>query len=335
MKKAILLVIVVAFNFMQPSSHALPKVGTSCKVSGTVQSNLVCMTEGKKRVWRKLDSVKAVQTVIELSLKSNKLPTKLTPKIERARLDKSPWLEPDCSVDFSSNEITECIAGAPNGKKTMVVYGDSHASMWMSALDQIGKESGYKVYLYAKLACPLIEYPIWSYQLNRPFKECTEWQRAVLPKIEALKPDLLVVTDQWKPVVIDGSKSDFDTPLVWEREFKPALEKLKGFAGRLVVLGNNPSMLEDSVNCASKPGANIALCGAGRAQAGNVKINAIEKSAAEAIGVAYINTVDLACTQYLCPIVINDIFVYFDQWHFTTTYVKWLVPVLKRSLLTT
>jgi hypothetical protein len=257
----------------------------------------------------------------------------LKPKIEEARLDKSKWLEPNCSVDFAESEVTECIAGAVNGKKTMVVYGDSHASMWMSALDLIGKESGYKVHLFAKLACPLIEFPVWSYQLNRPFRECTEWQNQVLPRIEAMQPELLIVTDQWKPVVIEGTKSDAETVNIWEREFKPALQKLKTFTDRLVVIGNNPSMLEDSVNCASKPRANTALCGAGRSQAGNVKINSVEKSAAESLGVTYIDTVDLACTQYLCPIIINNIFVYFDQWHFTTTYVKWLTPVLKRELI--
>lgn len=334
MKKSVLIALICALVTIQPPAlGALPKVGSSCKTIGLVQKDLVCLGTGSKRTWQKLSDTKGVQAVIELALKSNKLPKNLTPRLEAARQDRSPWLEPDCSVDFASSEVTECIAGATNGKKTMVVYGDSHAAMWMSALDQLGREAGYKVHLFAKLACPLIEFPVWSYQLNRPFKECVEWQSAVLPRVKALNPEILVVTDQWKPVVIDGAKSDVDTPLVWEREFKPALERLKGYAERVVVIGNNPSMLEDSATCASKPGANIALCGAGRNQAGNIKINAIEKSAAESLEITYIDTVDLACTQYLCPIVINSIFVYFDQWHFTTTYVKWLTPILKRTII--
>jgi len=34
-------------------------------------------------------------------------------------------------------------------------------------------------------------------------------------------------------------------------------------------------------------------------------------------GTATIDTVSLACNDYLCPIVIGNKFVYFDQWHFT------------------
>jgi hypothetical protein len=236
-------------------------------------------------------------------------------------------------VDFEDIKVPECLAGDLNGKKIMVVYGDSHASMWMTALDDIAKKSGYKVYLFAKLACPLVETSIWSYQLNRPFTECTSWQQLVLPKIQTLKADVLIVTDQWKPAVIEGKRSDFDTPTMWEVEFPKALQRLQTYAKRLIVIGNNPSMQQDSVTCASKPRANLALCGAGRSQAGNERINAIEESAAASLGATFIDTVDLACSNYLCPIVIGERFVYFDQWHFTQTYIKWLTPVLNKSLM--
>ena len=66
-------------------------------------------------------------------------------------------------------------------------------------------------------------------------------------------------------------------------------------------MGNNPSMTQDSVTCASKPKANLGLCISGRTQAGNSQYNSIEKSAALGVGGTYIDTVDLACSQYLCP----------------------------------
>ena len=138
-------------------------------------------------------------------------------------------LDQECAVDFPDVKVPECVGGDPQGKKVLVLYGDSHASMWMPAIDAIAKKSGYKIYLFAKLACPLVEVPIWSYQLNKPFDECISWQQLVLPKIQALKPDLLVVTDQWKPAVIDGKKSDFDTPMLWQSEFPKALSHLAGF----------------------------------------------------------------------------------------------------------
>ena len=307
-------------------------IGKACNTVGNIDGNLVCAMKGKSKVWKKLETVSDVQTVIDLSLKLVTIPKTMKPKISAVRTDKSVWLDQECAVDFADVTVPKCEAGDPQGKKIMVVYGDSHASMWMTALDVIARKSGYKIFLFAKLACPLVEATVWSYQLNRPFSECSAWQQLVLPKIQALKPDVLVVTDQWKPAVIDGKKSDFDTPTMWEVEFPRALQKLSGFAKNLVVLSNNPSMQQDSVACASKPKANIALCGAGRNQAGNIRINAIEENAAKSLGAKFIDTVDLACTQYLCPIIIGDKFVYFDQWHFTKTYVTWLTPVIQKVI---
>jgi hypothetical protein len=321
---------ILIFGLISPA-YAVT-VGQSCSTVGTTSADLVCLAKGKKKSWQKLITTDAVQKVIELSLKTTTIPKNLKPALKNVRSDKSFWLDQECSVDFEDVKVPECNAGDLSGKKIMVVYGDSHASMWMTALDEIAKKSGYKIYLFAKLACPLVETTIWSYQLNRPFTECTSWQQQVLPKIQALKADLLVVTDQWKPAVVDGKKSDFDTPAMWEEEFPKALRKLQGYAKRLVVLSNNPSMQQDSVTCASKPRANLALCGAGRSQAGNEKINAIEENAATSLGATFIDTVDLACSDYLCPIVIGERFVYFDQWHFTQTYIKWLTPVIAKSL---
>lgn len=328
--KIIAATIIMLIGFI--SSAQAAKVGRSCSTIGAISADLVCFAQGKKKSWQKLQTVEGVQKVIELSLKTATLPKNLKPALRNVRSDKSFWLDQECSVDFEDIKVPECLDGDPNGKKIMVVYGDSHASMWMTALDQIAKKSGYKIHLFAKLACPLVETTIWSYQLNRPFTECTSWQQIVLPKIQALKADLLIVTNQWKPAVVDGKKSDFETHAMWELEFPKALQKLQTYAKRLVVISNNPSMQQDSVTCASKPRINLALCGAGRTQAGNEKVNAIEESATNSLGATFIDAVDLACSEYLCPVVIGERFVYFDQWHFTQTYIKWLTPVIAKSL---
>lgn len=318
--------------FLLPPTALAAVKGGKCSTIGAFESGFVCMKIGTQQKWQVFDSTEGVQAAINLALKSTKLPKNLLPALEKVRSNKSPWLDQACAVDFPDVKVPECIGGDLQGKKVLVLYGDSHASMWMPVIESIAKQGGYKVYLFAKLACPLVETTIWSYQLNKPFDECTAWQQLVLPKIQALNPDLLIVTDQWKPAVVDGKKSDFDTPGLWQSEFPKALTRLAGYTKRLVVIGNNPSMLQDSVACASKPNANLALCGSGRAQAGNVQINGIERDAAQAVGATYIDTVDWACTQYLCPVVINNIFVYFDQWHFTATYVNWLKPVLRKAL---
>ena len=270
---------------------------------------------------------------IATATKLTALPKLVAKNIIKARKDKSPWLDQECSVDFASTATPICEGGDLTSSKLVVLYGDSHASMWMSAISTIGKKQGFKIRLFAKLACPIVEVPIWSYQLNKSFDECVQWQGKVLQQVNALKPAAIITTNQWKPVMVAGKKSDFDTPFVWETAFPKALTHLITLAPKVIVIGNNPSLTQDPVACASKPRVNLALCSAGRAQADNSRYNIIERTSAQQLGATYIDTVNWACTSTLCPIVIANKLAYFDQWHFSESYVKYLTPLLEKYFL--
>ena len=335
MKKLIALVMLLMLLPINPL-NAAPKVGSPCSVIGKslteLKKTLICTKTGNKKVWKLQTLDQLITSEVQKAEKVTVVPKVVQGKLLQARKDKSPWLDQECSVDFSSTDTPVCQGGDLNSKKVIVVYGDSHASMWMSAIDVIGKKYGYKVHLFAKLACPLVEVPIWSYQLNRPFTECTQWQQKVYPLIQSLNPEIIIVTDQWKPAVVDGKKSDFDTPFMWEKEFPIAISRVAKMAPKVFVIGNNPSLTQDPVDCASKPRVNLALCSAGRTQADNAKFNGIEAKATKSVGGTYIDTVAWACTASLCPIVIANTLAYFDQWHFSESYVRFLAPALEQRL---
>lgn len=270
---------------------------------------------------------------VNAATKLTSLPKQVAKGLLKARKDKSPWLDQECSVDFTSTATPICEGGDLSSTKTVVLYGDSHASMWMSAISAIGKKKGFKVRLFAKLACPIVEIPIWSYQLNKSFDECSAWQSKVLVQIQDLKPIAIIATNQWKPVMVDGKKSDFDTPFVWENAFPKALAHLNSLAAKLIVIGNNPSLNQDPVACVSKPKVNLALCSTGRTQADNSRFNKIEQESVMQLNGTYIDTVNWACTSTLCPVVIANKLAYFDQWHFSESFVKYLTPALEKKIL--
>ena len=336
MKKLAILLIALLLAFSCSPALGATKAGSACTTSGSSVTEqgkvLICTKSGNKKVWALQTIDQLISSEVQKAEKLTDLPKSVEAKLLQARKDKSSWLDQECSVDFSSTDTPVCIAGDTTSKKVIVLYGDSHASMWMSAIDQLGKKYGYKVQLFAKLACPLVEVPIWSYQLNRPFTECTTWQQKIYPQITALNPEIVIVTDQWKPAVVDGKKSDFDTPFMWEKEFPIAMARIAKMAKKVVVIGNNPSLTQDPVDCASKPKVNLALCSAGRMQADNAKFNSIEAKAAKSVGATYIDTVEWACTASLCPVVINNKLAYFDQWHFSESYIQFLKPALEIKL---
>lgn len=335
MRKIAILLALLLLAPLQPL-HAATKAGAPCPVIGksvTEQKKVfICTKSGSKKIWRLQTIDQLIASDLLKAEKLTVLPKAVQSTLVQARKNKSPWLDQECSVDFSSTDTPVCQGGDLNSKKVIVLYGDSHASMWMSAIDVIGKKHGYKVHLFAKLACPLVEVAVWSYQLNRPFTECTQWQQKVYPLIQSLNPEIIIVTDQWKPAVVDGKKSDFDTPFMWEKEFPIAISRVAKMAAKVFVIGNNPSLSQDPVDCASKPRVNLALCSSGRTQADNAKFNGIEAKATKGVGGIYIDTVAWACTASLCPIVIANTLAYFDQWHFSESYVQRLTPALEQRL---
>ena len=278
------------------------------------------------------DAIPNFASLIEQANKITKLPKKVNPPLLQVPNSRKAWFNNDCTTDFSSSELFMCFGGDTKSSKLIVLYGDSHASMWMTAIDSIAKQKKYRTLLLAKLACPIIQKTIWSYQLEKPFTECDEWNAKALEQIKKLNPDYLIVTNQWKPAVQDGKKDDFGTNSLWTEEFPKALSNLKGLAKRVVVIGNNPSMTTDPLRCASKPRQNLLLCASFTPNADNHIINRIEADAANANGIPYIDTVQIACSKTSCPVIINGYFVYFDQWHFTDQYVQFVTPWLSKQL---
>ena len=312
------------------------KSGSNCSKAGSLTTiskvKHACLPSKNSLTWQILNQDNTHRLAIETSVTLQALPAPLVNKLLQARQDKSPWLDQICSVDFESTDLPLCEGGDLTSSKLIVLYGDSHASMWMSAIEKIAKKQGYKVRLFAKLACPIVREPIWSFQLNKPFAECSQWQEKVINQIQTLKPEVLITTDQWKPAVVDGKRSDYDTPFVWQKEYPKALQELSLIAKRLIVIGNNPSLTQDPLTCISKPRSSLALCSSGRVQADNAAINQIEKNSTLALKSIYIDTVSWACTQSLCPVVIAGKIAYFDQWHFSESYVQYLLPLLETAL---
>lgn len=273
-----------------------------------------------------------LQNVIQGAVSADEYPAKMIPRLGDIVRDRSEWFENGCSVDFPDTNVPECVGGQIGASKTLVLYGDSHATMWMPAFDRIGKDLGWEIHLFAKLACPLVEENVWSYQLNKPFFECQTWQSTVLNKIRDLNPDVIVATDQWKPAVKNGSIDDNGVEALWNRSFQPAVAKLKSYTNRLIVLGNVPNIEADPATCVGQGGSSPWQCSTLRDDSEYAAINRIERKATQAVGGKYIDTMEWACTVQFCPTVIGGRVAYFDRWHFSDTYVKWLDPVLKAAL---
>ena len=63
-----------------------------------------------------------------------------------------------------------CPLGDPDAKKTVVLYGNSHAGMWASSLGALGQRDGYRVIPLVKVGCS--PFNVEQKKQGAPYPEC-------------------------------------------------------------------------------------------------------------------------------------------------------------------
>ncbi len=129
------------------------------------------------------------------------IPSKLEPDILTVR-DDEPDLG-DCNYEKDSREL--CPRGDPDADRSIVVFGNSHARMWIPAFDEIGTELGYRTYYFVKPNCAASLVSVGELVPGSPlWPECDEFRDWALDQIAALDPDLVVVASSGpNPVLYD------------------------------------------------------------------------------------------------------------------------------------
>lgn len=220
-----------------------------------------------------------------------------------------------CHQEQKGVDATGCQLGDPDGTRTIVVLGDSHAAQWIPAVDRIAKDRKWKLVSFTKSACPVTRVTILDD--GKPYEQCTLWREKVLAEIARLKPDF-VITSQSNyssvpaDAMIEGLRS------VWN--------ELAGEGVRVIAIRNTPFSLFDPRNClATDP----AKCVNPRSKVEPENIFA--RAAEAAKGVTLVDLNDALCGRDTCPAVVGNIVVFRDNHHLTATYSLALAPYLAKA----
>ncbi len=274
----------------------------------------------------------ATATVAALVSKSTAvrtLPVDLTPPLARVNLD---WGGPPapCWPAIGQTTIPACIYGDRTSDRTMVIYGDSHAGMWLQTLTLIATLARWKLVYLGKGDCPA---DMLSYQnpsgFGKPGGEyavCDAWHRFALNRIRQLHPDLLIITQE----IRGRPDGDRYTDAQWQSGLERTFTLSGVDPGRIVVLGNVPLLPQSPALCLSRHPDDIQVC-AGPIPAFEQGFSQAEAAAAAAVGAHYVSTTPWFCAQ-TCPAVIGKYLPYWDRYHITAAYSDYLALVLANAL---
>ena len=265
-----------------------------------------------------------VTQAIDASVGITELPSNLTPALGQAMNDRSQAADAGCLLDFEETDQPTCLYGDPQGDKTMVLVGDSHADQWFTPLEEQARAHGYKLYSWTKSACPIAEVDnVWSDQLKREYSECVSWRADLQERVRQLNPDV-IVSSQSDHVVWD-SMSDAQ----WGRATVNGLREMSGDKSRVVYLQDTPYVGDDPITCLQENLSDASQCVVPTADAFQnfPERHSAVRSAVETAGFQFVDTLPFFCTD-TCPSVVGNMTVRRDAGHITNTYAAWLSPML-------
>jgi peptidoglycan/LPS O-acetylase OafA/YrhL len=220
-----------------------------------------------------------------------------------------------CHIHIRQTVSPRCEYGDISSKKTIVLYGDSHAAQWLPALDLIGKKRGIKIVSLTKSACPSAEV-IKELSSQYDVDDCQAFRDSSVARINRIKP-LAVILTGMQPFT--APYSDEDARPWWLAGETKVFNRIKSATQFPIYLTDTPLPQVDIPDCLVA--GRGAACDTARPIAGEV-----------APGLIPINPTPWLCTDR-CPAVVDGIIAYRDKSHLTVEMSKHLSRDLEIALV--
>jgi hypothetical protein len=260
------------------------------------------------------------------------VPRVLQPPVAQAANDRGNYAYVGCTP--ANNATTEpvnapsCTIGDPDGSREMVVYGDSHALMWLPAFNSVANSAHMKLVILAKPGCPVDMLKLTTptglgLPPGSPYVVCEQWHQWAIRWIAKTRPSMLILTQQ-------AVVSEF-SPGQWKSGLTRLLRDVRAPHRQTVVLGNIPILPQSGPTCLALHPGDVQSC-SGPLVTNFTPYDQAESAAARAGHATYINPTSWFCST-VCTAIIGHYGVYSDDTHITAAYAQYLSKVLRGVLL--
>ena len=253
------------------------------------------------------------------------LPSNLKPSLTNATSIKPRSYSDGCHRRKGQTTVKRCIYGDAHGTRSVVLFGDSHAAMWLPALDSIAARRGWKLYSVTKSACPVAK--VARDLPGHSTADCDTWRKNAQAFIAGIHPDLVIAAN----VERQGSPGQ-PSYAAWNAGMLSSLTTLVGHAHRVVLFGETPQFKSPLPACLAKHRSDTRACNSPRSFAFSSRRQADEQATAASAGATYVRLSDITCPDSPCASVIGRYMVSYDDQHMSLAFVKHLIPQLEPKL---
>ena len=281
---------------------------------------------------RPAPNVAAVLREVAAAKSITTVPATITPGLAQAASDWGGAVEgPGCSPDLTQSTERLCTVGDVHAHRLLIVYGDSHALMWLPAFDAIARRAQMRLLVLGKTNCPAslvtVGGPPGTGPSGSPYVACDRWHDWAVRTINRLSPSMLIVS-QASYYLAPESKSF--TTVQWQSGLTRLFQALRIPHAEKLFLGNIPRLSKPGPSCLSTHLDDAQACSTPVAQAYE-RLDRTDFSATESLHIRYIDPTPWFCSL-MCTAVVGPYDVYMDPIHVTATYAAYLQNALAEAI---
>lgn len=225
------------------------------------------------------------------------------------------------------SEPLTCVLGeVRHPRRTLALVGDSHAAHLRDALALYAKQSGYRLLVYTRSACPVLDTADEAESADElsaaESATCLEWASKVMGR--------LLGDDSIDAVVFGNFTESPHVPIRSTAEPKAIWKQLSDAGKQLFAIRDVPGMPPgvNAPECIATSPVDNDPCSSPREQvlpSSDIQMQAVREMSDE---VVLIDLSDYFCDPRLCHAVIGGLIVYRDNAHLTMTFSRTLAPYL-------
>jgi peptidoglycan/LPS O-acetylase OafA/YrhL len=264
------------------------------------------------------------------------IPYNLSPDLANASTDRAQSYIDRCHTEMNEPPSTNpCIYGDPNGKTTIVLFGDSHALSWFPAVDALAQTHGWKLLSLTMSACSPSDIPAWNPNTNQVMQNCALWRQDALSRMAKAHPALVLVTGTRGFETIDSTGhvlAGTARDNAWTTGMKATINRIKGFTKNIILLADTPLSAVNPPVCLSAHPTSVLACSTAVDIAISQPWLALEKSVSSQQKIGFIDGERWICPTSPCPVLYNNFLIYQDGGHLTATFATTLASPLDKAI---
>jgi hypothetical protein len=265
-----------------------------------------------------------------------------TPTLTQAANDDTATMIPGPCIAFTpaikalpTTAGTTCAFGDKTATKTLLLFGDSQASMWLPAFNIAGQLLKWKVVFLAKDGCAPWVSPVTKDQGSLA---CSDWERGEIAVANKLKPQAVVPIGL---TLAELSDNQYPSTIQFVGELQSMVKALAPSGAKILLMQEIPQFYPYFTSATPEACLTIHTSSIQSCELTIKQVKAIETT----VGLSDVASIDhlatlpireLFCGKKRCDVFVDSPgeshLIYQDWAHMNATYSTWIGPALSQLL---